>query len=112
MSPNSSANITVHTPSQYTLSLHNGSETIMTIDCDGHLKWHKEDTADEAVAIFAKAFVMRIENEAGIKQNRKEWELRIIDALARQAEKEPLTPEVLTKVVRKCILLDTLKGIK
>lgn len=114
MVPGSSAEITIlgSTPSKYALTLYNNGETIMTIGKDGRLKWHKEDAADEAVAIFAEAFTMRVEDETGIKQNRKEWELRITKALARRAVKEPLTPEVLTEVVRKCILLDTLKGIK
>ncbi len=114
MASSSSAKIKFvgRTPNECVLTLYNDIETIMTIGKDGQLKWHKEDAADEAAAIFAEAFIMRIEDEAGIKQNRKEWELRIIDALARQAEKKPLTPEVLTTVIRKCILLDTLKGIK
>lgn len=95
------------------LTIHDeNQEKIMSIGTDGQLKWYKENSADEAVAIFANAYIIHVENEAGIKQNRKEWELRITKALARRAEKEPLTPEVLTNTIRKCILLDTLKGIK
>lgn len=100
-------------PSQFAMTVYSdNNETIMTIDGNGQLKWHKEDKVDEAVAIFAEAFTIQIENKAEIKQNRKEWELRITKVLARRAEKEPLTPEVLTDTIRKCIMLDTLKGIK
>lgn len=90
----------------------NDAEPIMTIENNGEVIWHKPHKAGDAADIFCDQIQMRIEDDAGIKQNRKEWEERILDAMTKHAEIEPLTSEVLTEVFRKCIMLDKLKGIK
>ncbi len=98
-------------PSVFQISDTN-SEPIMTITNEGEVIWHKPNEAGDAADIFCDQVQIRIENTAGIKQNRKEWEDRILEALKKRAEIEPLTPEVLTGVFQKCIMIDKLKGIK
>lgn len=90
----------------------NDAEPIMTIENNGNVIWHEPHEAGDAADVFCDQIQIRIEDGAAIKQNRKEWEERILDAMIKHAEIEPLTPEVLTEVFRKCIMLDKLKGIK
>lgn len=90
----------------------NKGELLFSISEDGQAKWHNEDRYNEAAEIFLTHLTMRVENQARIKQNRREWEDRILEAMQKHAEIEPLTPEVLTDVFRKCIMIDKLKGIK
>ena len=87
-------------------------EPILSMTSDGQVIWHKIDQADEAADMFTASITRSVEKIAEIKQSREQWELRILDALVREAEKAPLTPEVLTDVVRKCIMVDKLKGLK
>ncbi len=90
----------------------NQGETIFSISENGEAKWHKEDSYDKAAEIFLTHLTMRVENQANIKQNRREWEDRILEAMKKHAEIETLTPEVLTDVFKKTLMIDKLKGIK
>ena len=87
-------------------------QNIMSISSGGQVTWHQGDKADEAAEMFTQAITRSVEKIAGIKQSREEWEARILKALISEAENAPLTPEALTDVVGKCIMLDKLKGIK
>ena len=87
-------------------------EPILTITKDCEVIWHQAAKASEAAQMFTDAIVMSAEREAGIKQSRTEWEASILEALISHAEDAPLTPEALTDVFKKCIMLDKLKGIK
>ncbi len=87
-------------------------EIIFSITENGEAKWHKEDSYDKAAEIFLTHVTMRIEKETSIKQNRREWEDRMLEAMKKRAEIEPLTPEVLTEVFKKALMYDKLKGIK
>ena len=89
----------------------NNAEPIMTISPKGEVVWHQTRKAREAGELFCDQIQMGIESET-IKQTRYEWEDRILEAMKRHAEIEPLTPEVLTDVFKKCIMIDKLKGIK
>jgi len=89
----------------------NGQE-ILSIASNGQVTWHQEDKADDAAEMFTQAITRSVEKIAEIKQSREEWEARILKALISEAENAPLTPEALTDVVRKCIMIDKLKGIK
>jgi len=99
------------TPQALSLNDSNGKE-ILTITSEGQVIWHQADKADQAAEILTSAIVMTVETKAGIKQNREEWEARITEALVSAAEKEPLTPEALTTVIGKCIMIDRLSGLK
>jgi len=88
------------------------TEPIMTIQNNGEVIWHQPHKAGDAADVFCDQIRIRIEEGSGIKQNRKEWEERVLDAMKKHAEIEPLTPEVLTDVFKKCIMIDKLKGIK
>ena len=88
----------------------NNGEKIFSIEPSGEAVWHKEDSYNEAASIFLGHLSMQIEDQAGIAQNRVDWEKRIRDALIVEAEKAPLTTEVLTNVLNKCIMYDKLKG--
>jgi hypothetical protein len=102
----------VDTNAANTLTWTNGDgEKIFSIEPCGEAIWHKEDTYNEAAAIFLHHVSMQIENAVGIARNRQDWEQRIREALIREAEKEPLTADVLTDVLNKCIMYDKLKGI-
>lgn len=87
-------------------------EDVFCIDGNGNAKWLKEDSYDEAAEIFLDAMNWRIESAAGIQESRKDWELTITEKLKEASEKNggSLTTEELTKVVRKCIMYDKLKG--
>jgi len=87
-------------------------EVIFSISEDGEAKWHKEDSYNKAAEIFLTYLTMRVENQTNIKQNRREWEDRILEAMKKHAKIEPLTPEVLTDVFKKTLMIDKLKGIK
>ncbi len=111
----SEADTFVFTPNPHASHLSitdNAAEPIMTIQNNGEVIWHKPHQAGDAADVFCDQIRIRIEDEAGLKQNRKEWEERILDAMKKHAEIEPLTPEVLTDVFKKCIMIDKLKGIK
>lgn len=99
------------TPQALSLNDSNGKE-ILTITSEGEIIWHQTDKSSEAAEILTSAIVMTVETKAGIKQNREEWEARITEALVSAAEKEPLTPEALTDVIGKCIMIDRLSGLK
>ena len=101
-----------NTTNNNSLQFFQEGETIFSISENGEAKWHKEDSYNKAAEIFLTHVTMTIENEANIKQNRREWEDRILEAMKKHAEIETLTPEVLTDVFRKCIMIDKLKGIK
>jgi len=87
-------------------------EDIFSIASNGAATWYKEDSYSEAANMFLTYLTMNIEDTAAIKQNRIEWEERMLEAMKKHAETEPLTPENLTEVFGKCIMLDKLKGIK
>ena len=84
----------------------------MTIESDGTIVWHNKGKAPEAAALFIDALQDTLEQQAGIKQGRKEWEERILKAMRAAAKNAPLTPEKLTECFRKCIMIDKLKGVK
>ena len=88
------------------------AEPIMTIQNNGKVIWHQPHKAGDAADVFCEGVRMHFETEAGIKQSRHEWEERIMDAMKKHAEIEPLSTEVLTDVFKKCIMIDKLKGIK
>lgn len=90
----------------------NDAEPIMTIKQSGEVTWHQPHKAGDAADVFCDQIRVRIEDDACIKQGRHEWEERILEAMKKHAEIEPLTPEVLTDVFKKCIMIDKLKGIK
>ena len=90
----------------------NDAEPIMTIKNDGEVIWHKPHEAGDAADIFCDQIQMRIEDDAGIRQNRKEWEKRITMAIASEAKNAPLGPKELTNVIKKCIMYDKLKDIR
>ena len=87
-------------------------DVILTITSDCKVIWSQPDKTDEAADMFTAAIVMSAERMAGIKQSRQEWEDRILKALVSEAKNAPLTPEALTDVLGKCIMLDKLKGLK
>ena len=87
-------------------------ENILTITSDCVVIWGQPEKATEAAEMFTDTIVMTTERKAEIKQSRQEWEDRILAALISEAKNAPLTPEALTDVVRKCIMLDKLKGLK
>lgn len=89
----------------------NNAEPIMTITNKGEVIWNKPGKEQEAAQVFCDYIQMNIESET-IKQTRYEWEERILEAMKKRVEIEPLTPEVLTDVFKKCIMVDKLKGIK
>lgn len=89
----------------------NQFEPIMTISPKGEVVWHQTGKEQEAGNIFCDQIQMSIESKI-IKQTRYEWEERMLEAMKKHAEIEPLTPEVLTTVFKKCIMIDKLKGIK
>ena len=99
------------TPQVLNINDSNGME-MLTITSEGRVIWHQADKADEAADLLISSIVKQIEYHAGIRQTREEWEARITEALVSAAEKEPLTPEALTEVIGKCIMLDKLSGIK
>ena len=90
----------------------NNGEEIFSITQSGEARWLKEDSYNEAAELFLTYMTMNIENAAGIRQNRLEWEERIAKALISEAKNTPLGPKELTNVIRKCIMYDKLKGIK
>lgn len=90
----------------------NDAEPIMTIENNGEVIWHKPHEAEDAANIFCDQIQIRIEDGAGIRQNRKEWEKRITMAIASEAKNAPIGPKELTNVIKKCIMYDKLKGIR
>lgn len=110
--PAQSVGIYKNTTNNNSLQFFQEGETIFSISEDGEAKWHKEDSYNDAAEIFLTYVTMRIEKEVGIKQNRREWEDRILEAMKKRAEIEILTPEVLTEVFKKALMYDKLKGIK
>jgi len=101
-----------NTTNNNSLQFINNGELLFSISGDGEARWHKEDNYNEAAKIFLTHLTLEVEEQAGIKQNRLEWEDRMLKAMQKHAEIEPLTPEVLTDVFKKCIMIDKLKGIK
>jgi hypothetical protein len=89
----------------------NNGVKIFSIEPNGEAVWHKEDSYNEAAAMFLHHLSMNIEDSAGIARNRQEWEKRICDTLIKHAEKAPLTADALTNVLNKCIMYDKLKGV-
>lgn len=90
----------------------NNGDIILAITSDCKVIWSQPEKAGEAADMFTAAIVMSAERMADIKQSRQEWEDRILEALISEAENAPLTPEALTDVLGKCIMLDKLKGLK
>lgn len=90
----------------------NNGKSILCITAKGKVIWEREDKADEAAQLFVDAIQKGIEIKAGIKQNRAEWEERMLDTMKKHAEIEPLTADVLEDVFKKAIMIDKLKGIK
>ena len=97
--------------SDHTLQFNIDGEVIFSISQDGEAEWHDESKYNEAASIFLNHVTMNIESVAGIAQNRIDWEKRIRDALIVEAENAPLTADVLTDVLNKCIMYDKLKGV-
>lgn len=94
-----------------TFTNHNG-EDIFCIDAGGNAKWLKEESYDEAAEVFLAALNWSIEDAAGIRQSRMEWEKSITASLVKAAEERggSISAEELTDVVRKCIMYDKLRG--
>ena len=111
--PSTPAQFTVYDDTQantLTFTNNNGVK-IFSIEPSGEAVWHKEDSYNEAASIFLHHLTMRIEDVAGIARNRQDWEKRIREALIIEAENAPLTADVLTDVLNKCIMYDKLKGV-
>ena len=67
----------------------NNGEEIFSISSYGEARWYKEDAYNEAAEMFLTHLTMNIEDAAGIRQNRLEWEERITAAIASEAEAAP-----------------------
>ena len=93
------------------LTLSNDDGPIFEIDANGNAHWCNEATYDEVAEVFLNCINFAIESEAGIHESRKEWEEKIANAIIKESEKSGLlTTEQLTNVVKKCIMVDRLKG--
>jgi len=95
------------------LTLSNDDGPIFKIDANGNAQWCNEATYDEVAEVFLNCINFKIESEAGIQESRKDWEAKIADAITKESEKQggTLTTEQLTNVVKKCIMVDRLKGM-
>jgi len=96
------------------ITLSNNKEEIFSIDANGNAHWHNEATYDEVAEVFLNVISWKIENEAGIRESRMDWEKKITEAIIREAENNggTLDTEQLTNVVKKCIMYDRLKGFE
>jgi len=100
-------------PDANLMSFTNGNgDEIFCIDANGNAKWFNEESYNEAAEIFLNALNWTIEDAAGIKESRVEWEKKITEMLARKAEDNggSLTAEELTDAIRQCIMYDKLRG--
>jgi len=94
------------------MTLSSGDKDIFKIDANGNAVWCNEATYDEVAETFLNAVNWKIEDEAGIRISRVEWENKITAAIIKESEENggSLTTEELTNVIKKCIMYDRLKG--
>ena len=94
------------------MTLSTDNKEIFKIDANGNAIWCNEATYDEVAETFLNVVNWKIENEAGIRESRMDWEDKIAAAIIKESEKNDgsLTTEQLTNVVKKCIMYDRLKG--
>lgn len=103
--------ITQGTKDPNVLTFTGNGEQIFSIDANGNAIWHKPESYDEAAKIYLDAVNWRIEDAAGIRESRRDWEDRMVKAIVSKAnESGSLTAEELTNVVKKSIMYDRLKG--
>ncbi len=103
--------ITQGTEEPHVLTFTGNGEQIFSIDANGNAIWHKPESYDEAAQIFLDAVNWKIEDAAGIREARRDWEERMVKAIVSTAEKRgSLTAKELTNVVKKSIMYDRLKG--
>lgn len=104
-------NITQDTNS--TLTIADKGDVIMSLLPNGEIRWHKNNIHDRAVQIFLDSLNFHIEDRAGIKETRKEWETRIVNKVYKTAKRlktQTLTPEQVYDVMKKEIMFDRLAG--
>jgi hypothetical protein len=103
--------MTQGTEDPHTLTFAGNGEQIFSVDANGNAIWHKPESYDEAAQIFLDSVNWKIEDAAGIRESRRDWEERMVKAIVSKAEKSgSLTAKELTDVVKKCIMYDRLKG--
>lgn len=83
---------------------------IFTLESNGTFVWHDLSKVDEAAVIFKNMICNVVEDLAGIKQTRKQWEEEYIRTLIIAAKENPLTEKQLTDIYKERILIDKLIG--
>ena len=95
------------------ISIHGNNhpnEPIMTIENDGKVIIHKSEAMGEAGEIFADSIRNALDNIAGFKQSRYDWEEDYMNALAEFAKNEPLTAEDIMTIFKERKVFEKLRG--
>lgn len=86
------------------------NKPILEISYEGKVIWHAEDQASEAARIFCENLSIGVEQKAGIKQTRKEWQDKIKSEIVEAASNCELTEERLNEILYKDDFCNKLRG--
>lgn len=86
------------------------NKKILEITYEGEVIWHAEDAASEAAEEFCKSLSIGVEQKAGIRETRKQWQDSQKKSIKKALKNGELTTEKLDEIFYKHDFIGKLKG--